>query len=87
VAIRATLFALIERQAGRLLTTALGWTSTLLFGRVPRQKRLLLSLIALRSLVWVALLFGIILPDVGTFLLTALASARVSRTELGRLAC
>ena len=72
MAILATLFAVIGRQAGRLLTTALGWASTLLFGRVPRQKQLLLSLIALGSLVWVVLLFGIMLPDVGTFLLTAL---------------
>ena len=72
MAILAALFAAVGRQAGRLLTTALGWASTLLFGRVPRQKQLLLSLIALGSLVWVVLLFGIILPGVGTFLLTAL---------------
>src|SRR5674476_226754 len=72
MAILATLFAAIGRQAGRVLTTALGWASTLLFGRVPRQKQLLLSLITLGSLAWVVMLLGIILPNVGTFLLTAL---------------
>src|SRR5664280_304197 len=72
MAILATLFAAIGRQAGRVLTTALGWASTLLFGRVPRQKQLLLSLITLGSLAWVVMLLGIILPSVGTFLLTAL---------------
>ncbi len=72
MAILATLFAAIGRQAGRVLTTALGWASTLLFGRVPRQKQLLLSLITLASLAWVVMLLGIILPNVGTFLLTAL---------------
>jgi hypothetical protein len=72
LAIFATLFAVIGRQAGRVLTTALGWASTLLFGRVPQQKQLLLSLITLGSLAWVVLLLGIALPSVGTFLLTAL---------------
>ena len=72
MAILATLFAAIGRQAGRVLTTALGWASTLLFGRVPHQKQLVLSLMALGSLAWVVMLLGIILPNVGTFLLTAL---------------
>ena len=72
MAILAMLFAAIGRQAGRVLTTALGWASTLLFGRVPKQKQLLLSLITLGSLAWVVMLLGIILPNVGTFLLTAL---------------
>jgi hypothetical protein len=72
MAILATLFAAIGKQAGRVLTTALGWASTLLFGRVPQQKQLLLSVITLGSLAWVVMLLGILLPDVGTFLLTAL---------------
>ncbi len=72
MAIFAMLFAAIGKQAGRVLTTALGWASTLLFGRVPRRKQLLLSLITLGSLAWVVMLLGIILPNVGTFLLTAL---------------
>ncbi len=72
MAFLAALIAAIGKQAGRLLTTALGWASTLLFGRVPRQKQLLLSLITLGSLAWVVTLLGIILPSVGTFLLTAL---------------
>ncbi len=72
MAIFAMLFGAIGKQAGRVLTTALGWASTLLFGRVPRQKQLLLSLITLGSLAWAVMLLGIILPTVGTFLLTAL---------------
>src|SRR5665647_1189979 len=72
MAILAALFAAVGRQAGRVLTTALGWASALLFGRVPRHKQLLLSLITLGSLLWVVLVLGIILPAAGTFLLTAL---------------
>jgi hypothetical protein len=37
MAVFATLFAALGRQAARVLTTALGWASTLRFGRVPRQ--------------------------------------------------
>jgi hypothetical protein len=72
VALLAALFAALGKQAGRVLTTALGWASTLLFGRVPQHKQLLLSLITLASLAWVVMLLGIVLPSLGTFLLTAL---------------
>jgi len=72
MAILASLFAAIGRQAGRALTTALGWASTLLFGRVSHEKHLLLTLISLGSLAWVVMLLGVLLPDLGTFLLTTL---------------
>jgi hypothetical protein len=72
VAILASIFAAIGNQAGKLLTTALGWASTLLFGRVPREKQVLLSAITLGSLAWVVVLIGVLLPAVGTFLLTAM---------------
>lgn len=52
------LFAALGRQAGRVLTTALGWASTLLFGRVSHEKHLLLTLISMGSLAWVVLLLG-----------------------------
>jgi hypothetical protein len=72
MAILATLFAAIGRQAGRVLTTALGWASTLLFGRVSHEKHLLLTLISLGSLAWAVMLLGVLVPGLGTFLLTAL---------------
>src|SRR5450759_1370448 len=52
MAILAALFAAVGRQAGRVLTTALGWASALLFGRVPRHKQLLLSTAQLGSGPW-----------------------------------
>ena len=55
VAILATIFGAIGQQAGRILTTVLGWASTLLFGRVPQNRQLLLALVTLGSLVWVAM--------------------------------
>lgn len=44
MAIFATIFGVIGRFAGKLLTAALGWASTLLFGRVPQDKQILLVL-------------------------------------------
>ena len=71
MAIFASIFAFVGQQAGRLLTTALGWASTLLFGRVPKSKQLLLAIITLGSLAWVAMLLGVLVPGIGTFLLAA----------------
>jgi hypothetical protein len=74
MAILAPLFALIGRFIGKLLNMAFGWASTLLFGRVPQSKQLLLSGISLAAIAWVATLIGVILPDVGTFLLAFVPS-------------
>ena len=69
MAIIAPVFAFLGRQLGRILTTLLGWASTMLFGRVPQSRQLLLALMTFGSLAWVALLVGVIVPDVGTFLI------------------
>lgn len=69
MAILATIFGLLGRFVGKLLTAALGWASTLLFGRVPQNKQILLVLITFGSVAWVAMLLGVLFPDVGAFLL------------------
>lgn len=69
MAILATLFALGSRFAGKILTTTLGWASTLLFGRVPADRQMLLLGITFGSVIWLVLLVGVIVPDVGAFLL------------------
>lgn len=69
MAIFATIFGVLGRFAGKLLTAALGWASTLLFGRVPQSKQILLVLMTFGSVVWVVLLLGVVFPEVGTFLL------------------
>jgi hypothetical protein len=69
MAIAAPIFAFVGRQLGRILTTLLGWASTMLFGRVPQSRQLLLALMTFGSLAWVALLLGVLIPDVGTFLI------------------
>ena len=75
MAILAALVAFGSRFAGKILTTALGWASTLLFGRVPASRQILLLGITFGSVIWMVLLAGIVFPDVGTFLLRPRAEA------------
>jgi hypothetical protein len=71
MALLASLFAVVGRFVGRILTTTLGWASVLLFGRVPQDRQVWLAVLTFGSIIWVAAVAGIVLPDVGTVLLTA----------------
>ena len=62
-------FAFIGRQLGRVLTLAFSWATVLLFGRVPQDRQLYLSGMALTALLWPIVLTGIALPSLTTFLL------------------
>ena len=66
-----SLFGFAGRFAGDLLTTALGWASSLLFGRVPRSHQVLLVLMMAFSFLWLILVLALLLPAVGSFLLSA----------------
>jgi hypothetical protein len=69
MAILAPIFALLGRFAGKVLTTILGWAATLLFGRVREDRQAVIAAMTFGSIIWVALLLGVLIPDVGTFLL------------------
>jgi hypothetical protein len=69
MAILATLFGLLGRFTGKILTTSLGWASTLLFGRVPRDRQVFLAAITFGAVIWAVVVIGVVLPDVGAFLL------------------
>jgi hypothetical protein len=71
MALIAPLLAFIGRFIGKVVQTVFGWATILLFGRVPESKQLLLSGVALGSILWVAVLIGVIVPDLGAFLVTA----------------
>lgn len=60
---------MVGRFAGKLLNSALGWATILLFGKVAGSKQTLLLVIALGSLLWVVTLVEIIFPDIGTLVL------------------
>ena len=69
MAILATIFGMLGRFAGRILTITLGWAGMLLFGQVRKDRQVLLAAITFGSVVWVVLLVGVIVPDIGTLLL------------------
>ncbi len=70
MAILATLFGVLGRFAGKLLTMSLGWASTLLFGRVPQDRQVLLAGITFGALIWVVVLVAVVWPEAGVFILT-----------------
>jgi hypothetical protein len=77
MAFLAALFGFIGRFAGKVLTTTLGWASTLLFGRVPQQRQVVLALVTFGSVVWAALVIGVVLPEIGAFLVAAVPAPDV----------
>ena len=56
MAIFATVFGMLGRFAGRVLTTTLGWAGVLLFGRVRKDRQVILAAVTFGSVVWAALL-------------------------------
>jgi hypothetical protein len=70
MAILATVFGLIGRFTGKLLTMSLGWASLLLFGRVPKDREVFLAAITFGSVIWVVLIIGVAVPAAGVWLLS-----------------
>ena len=66
-----SVFGFAGRIAGDLLTTALGWASSLLFGRVPRSHQIFLVLMMAWSFTWVIVVLGLLLPSIAAFMLSA----------------
>lgn len=63
------LLAWLIHSLGRVVNSAFSWATLLLFGKVPRQRQILLSIISLLSVLWIAAAVGIVFPQAGTFLL------------------
>jgi hypothetical protein len=70
MAIIQVLLAAVARSAGRILNTAVGWATAMIFGRVPEKRQIYVSIMTFGSLVWIAVIVGIAFPRAGTFLLS-----------------
>jgi hypothetical protein len=70
MAILQALLAALLRSAGKLLNTAFGWATVMVFGKVPADRQIYLSIMGLGSVAWIATVAGIAFPSVGTFLLS-----------------
>jgi hypothetical protein len=74
------------RFAGRVLSAVLGWATILLFGKVSGPKQTVVLLIALASVVWVVLVIGVLVPDVGTTLIAFIPVPSFISEDIVRLA-
>ncbi|HEY7452907.1 MAG TPA: hypothetical protein VIA02_10390 [Candidatus Limnocylindria bacterium] len=72
MAVIATVFGILGRFAGKVLTMSLGWASTLLFGRVSQDRQVFLAAITFGAVIWVVLVVGVVVPEAGTMLLAFL---------------
>ena len=61
-------FGFAGRFAGDLLTSALGWASSLLFGRVPRSHQIFVVLMMAGSFTWLLFVLGLVLPSIAALL-------------------
>jgi len=62
-------FGVAGRFAGDLLMTALGWASSLLFGRVPRTHQVFVVLMMALSFLWIVAVVALLVPTVASTLL------------------
>ena len=81
----AGILGVVGRFAGKLLTTTLGWASSLLFGRVPQNRQIVLALTTFGSVVWAALVLGVLLPELGAFLVAAVPAPDVVNRDWLRI--
>ena len=70
MAIIQALLAAITRWAGTILNTAFGWATMMLFGKIPRERQIYVSINSLGSVLWLIALLGIAFPAVTVFLLS-----------------
>ena len=68
--ILVSIFGFAGRIAGDLLTSALGWASSLLFGRVPRSHQIYLVLMMAWSFTWVLFVLALLLPSIAALALS-----------------
>lgn len=76
MAILQALLLALSRRAGQLVNTVFGWATQLLFGKVTKDKQLLVSGMSLGSVLWLISLIGIAFPRAGTLLLALIPLPR-----------
>lgn len=63
------LLTLIVHSLGRVLNMVFGWATVMLFGRVPQERQIFLSVVAFGSIIWLVAVLGIAFPSAATMLL------------------
>lgn len=63
------LLTLIVHSLGRVLNMVFSWATVMLFGRVPQERQIFLSVVAFGSIVWLIAALGIAFPSAATIML------------------
>ncbi len=69
MAILQVLIGFAIHSMNRVVTTALGWATVLLFGKVPRERQSYLSLVVFGSVIWTIVAAGVAWPPIAAFML------------------
>jgi hypothetical protein len=74
MAIIQALLATLAHSTGKVANLAFAWATTMLFGKVPDDRQVVLSAICLISCVWLIAVVGVVFPVAATFLLAWMAA-------------
>ena len=66
-----SIFGIVGRAIGGVLTSSLGWAGSLLYGRIPADHRKYIDVIMGAALAWGVLVLITLLPGVGAFLISS----------------
>ncbi len=69
MAILQAIVGFIGRSLGKILNTVFGWATIMLFGKVPSNRQIYLTIMAFGSVLWLIALIGTVFPSAGTFLI------------------
>ena len=78
-----SIFGVAGRFAGDLLTTALGWASSLLFGRVPQKHHMYVIGMMALSFLWLLFLIALLVPAAANLLVTTTPHPRSINSWIG----
>lgn len=70
MAILQAIAGFIGRSLGKILNTVFGWATIMLFGKVPSNRQIYLTIMAFGSVLWLIALVGTVFPSAGTFLIS-----------------
>jgi hypothetical protein len=68
MAILQAILAELLNYVGTILNTAFGWATLMLFGKVPKDRQLYVTLSSIGAVVWLIALLGIAFPAVAVFI-------------------
>jgi hypothetical protein len=91
VAIISALFSLLTRKLGDLLQAIFGWSTTALFGKLPRGTQTLITVALILAIAWPIFVLGLVVPKAAAWMLAfipvqGLATSTILRVIWGALA-